>query len=171
MPKSDRRNSRIFGLLTCTVIAVLLPAQSPKKKITRAADVPVFQYKIDGKVEDLIQSEEAFRPLAIEIRRDVESVLRDYEVEDAATKRSLLATLLALDVLEKRDDDARAKLAEIKSLEESRPRRRSAGWLLVRFSGAQANPGRKPAAVSTDCIPGAKALARRSELRPGAERP
>jgi subtilisin family serine protease len=119
MPKPvSPRAKKIISVTFFALITTFLLAQSPKKKITRAADVPVFQYKINGKVEDLIQSEEAFHPLAVEIRRDVEGVLRDYDVEDAATKRSLLATLLALDVLEKRDDDARAKLAEIKSLEE-----------------------------------------------------
>lgn len=108
-------------LIASVIVALLIavaPAQIPKKKITRAADLPVFQYKIDGKVEDVIQSEEAFRPLAAQIRRDVESVLRDYDVEDRATRRSLLGTLVALDILEKRDGDARAKLAEIKSLED-----------------------------------------------------
>jgi subtilisin family serine protease len=114
----SRRAKKLISVTVFALVTTVIPAQSPRKKITRAADVPVFQYKINGKVEDLIQSEEAFRPLAVEIRRDVDSVLRDYDVEDAATKRSLLATLLALDVLDKRDDDARAKLAEIKSLEE-----------------------------------------------------
>ncbi len=109
---------KLFAPIIVAFVIALVPAQVPKKKITRAADLPVFQYKIDGKVEDLIQSEGAFRPLAAQIRRDVESVLRDYDVEDRATKRSLLATLVALDVLEKRDGDARAKLAEIKSLED-----------------------------------------------------
>jgi len=65
---------KLFSLVAFALIATLLPAQTPKRKITRAADVPVFQHKIDGRVEDLIQSEEAFRPLAVQIRRDVESV-------------------------------------------------------------------------------------------------
>jgi subtilisin family serine protease len=111
-------SSKLLAFAAFALLAAASQAQTPKKKIARASDLPVFQYKIDGKVEDLVQSEEAFRRLATQIRRDVESVLRDYDVEDRATKRSLLSTLVALDILEKRDDDAGAKLAEIKSLED-----------------------------------------------------
>src|ERR1700730_11867947 len=97
---------------------VLLFGQAPKKKITRAADVPQFQYTVGGKVEDLVKSEEAFRPLAAQIRKNVESVLRDYEIEDASTMRGLLGTLAALDLLEGRDDAVRKRLDEIQAREE-----------------------------------------------------
>jgi len=101
-----------------SLVPVLLFAQPPRKKITRAADVPQFQYSIKGSVEDLVQSEEAFRPLAAEMRKNVESILRDYDVEDASTKRGLVGVLASLDLVEGRDDDARRRLAEIKALEE-----------------------------------------------------
>jgi subtilisin family serine protease len=110
---------------------VLLFAQPPKKKITRAADVPEFQYSINGKVEDLIRSEQAFRPFAAQVRKNVESVLRDYEIDDAATKRGLLATLVALDILEGHDDAARARLDEIKALEE-KPAAKALSGLMTR---------------------------------------
>jgi subtilisin family serine protease len=110
---------------------VLLFAQPPKKKITRAADVPEFQYSINGKVEDLIRSEQAFRPFAAQVRKNVESVLRDYEIDDAATKRGLLATLVALDILEGHDDAARARLDEIQALEE-KPAAKALSGLMTR---------------------------------------
>lgn len=93
-------------------------AQAAKKQIKSVADLPVFRYQISGKVEDLIQSEAAFRVLGDQIRANVESVLRDYDVQDAATRRSLLGTLAALDILAGNDADGRAKLKEIKSLEQ-----------------------------------------------------
>src|SRR5437016_6171787 len=100
-------------------LPLLVWAQAPsKKKITRAVDVPQFQYAISGKVEDLGRSEEAFRPLAAQIRKNIESVLRDYQIEDTATRRDLLGVLTALDCLDDRDADARKKLEEIRSLEE-----------------------------------------------------
>jgi subtilisin family serine protease len=111
-------HTRFFAGVAASLLPVLLLGQPPKKKITRAADVPVFQYSIKGKVEDLVKSDEAFRPFAAEVRKNVESVLRDYEVDDAATKRGLLGVLATLDVLEGRDEDARKHLAEIKALEE-----------------------------------------------------
>ncbi len=110
--------TRLLARLVCSLIPVLLLAQPPKKKILRAADVPQFQYSISGKVEDLVRSEQAFRPFAEQLRKNVESVLRDYDIDDAATKRGLLATLFALDMLEGHDDAARRRLDEIKALEE-----------------------------------------------------
>jgi subtilisin family serine protease len=96
----------------------LLFGQAPKKKITRAADVPQFQYTVSGKVEDLVKSEQAFQQFAAQVRKNVESVLRDYEIEDAATRRGLLGTLAALDLLDGRDDACLARLDEIRALEE-----------------------------------------------------
>jgi subtilisin family serine protease len=110
--------TRLATRLAFCFVPVLIFAQAPKKKIERAADVPQFQYSISGKVEDLVRSEQAFRPFAAQVRLNVESVLRDYEIDDAATKRGLLATLVALDMLEGHDDAARRGLDEIRALEE-----------------------------------------------------
>jgi subtilisin family serine protease len=126
--------TRVITRLACCLVPVLIfaqPAQPPKKKIARAADVPKFQYAISGKVEDLVRSEEAFRPFAAQVRKNVESVLRDYEIEDAATKRGLLGTLLALDILEGHDDAARGRLDEMKALEE-KPAAKALSGLMTR---------------------------------------
>jgi subtilisin family serine protease len=123
--------TRLVARFACSLLPVLLFAQPPKKKITRAADVPEFQYSINGKVEDLIRSEQAFRPFAAQVRKNVESVLRDYEIDDAATKRGLLATLVALDILEGHDDAARARLDEIQALEE-KPAAKALSGLMTR---------------------------------------
>jgi subtilisin family serine protease len=123
--------TRPVARFACFLIPVLIFAQAPKKKITRAADVPRFQYSISGKVEDLVRSEQSFRPFAAQVRTNVESVLRDYEIDDAATKRGLLGTLLALDILEGHDDAARQRLDEIKALEE-KPAAKALSGLITR---------------------------------------
>jgi subtilisin family serine protease len=123
--------TKLVARFACSLVPVLLFAQAPKKKITRAADVPQFQYSISGKVEDLVRSEQAFRPFAAQLRKNVESVLRDYEIDDAATKRSLLSTLAALDMLEGHDDAARGRLDEIKALEE-KPAAKALSGLITR---------------------------------------
>ena len=124
----------IARILAASAACFLLPAlsfgQAPKKKITRAADVPQFQYSVKGKVEDLVKSEDAFRPLGAQIRKDVESILRDYHFEDTATKRRLLTVIAALDLLDGHDDTARQRLTEIKALEE-----KPAAKLLSRMIG------------------------------------
>jgi hypothetical protein len=110
-----RRSSCLATLLAC---ATLLPAQAPKQKITRAADLPVFTYKIDGTVEDVLQSEEKFNRLAAEIRKNIESVLATYEIEDKGTLRDLVSTLATLDLLEGRDAEAMKLLDQAKALQE-----------------------------------------------------
>ena len=107
-----------FSIVAVLLLPVLFFGQAPKKKITRAADVPQFQYDMSGKVEYLVKTEQLFRLFAAQVRKNVESVLRDYEIEDAATKRGLLGTLAALDLLDGRDDACLARLDEIRALEE-----------------------------------------------------
>lgn len=109
---------RQFAIALALCLLAVAANAAEKKKITRAADLPVFQYPINGSVEDLVQSQAAFQALATQIRRDVESVLRDYDIEDASAKRGLLSVLVSLDMLDGKDDDALAKLDEIKALEE-----------------------------------------------------
>jgi len=47
----------------------------------------VFQYPMHGPVEDLVKSEESFRPFAAQVRKDVESVLRDYDIEEGTNRK------------------------------------------------------------------------------------
>lgn len=105
-------------LLLAICAGTSLQAQTPKQKITRAADVPQFSYPVTGKVEDLLHSNEAFAKLAARIRKDVESVLTDYDIEESATKRRLISTLASLDILEGKDQDALRRLAEVQALED-----------------------------------------------------
>ena len=133
--------TRLVVRFACFLAPALLFAQPPKKKITRAADVPVFQYTIGGKVEDLVRSEQAFRPFAAQVRINVESVLRDYEIDDAATKRGLLATLVALDILEGHDDAARRRMDEIKALEEKPAAKALSGLITRSILDAQRESG------------------------------
>src|SRR5882757_145439 len=121
--------TRFVTAFAYVAIPAFLFAQTPKKHITRAADVPQFQYAVSGKVEDIIKSEEAFRPFAAQVRRNVESVLRDYEIDDAGTKRGLLGILAALDLLEGHDDAARQRYAEIQALEDKPAAKALSGFI------------------------------------------
>ncbi|MBI5255336.1 MAG: hypothetical protein HY855_02470 [Burkholderiales bacterium] len=68
----------------------------PKPRIERAADLPRFSYRIEGKLDDILRSPERFAPLAAAIRRDTESVLKGYEIPDRGTQRDLLGLLAAI---------------------------------------------------------------------------
>src|SRR5450631_2631150 len=122
------RNAILRGFIL-SLLPALLFGQAPKKKITVAADVPQFRYPVTGKVEDLVLSADAFKPFAAEVRKNVESVLRDYQIDDASTKRGLLGTLAALDILERHDADARKLLDEIRALEEKPAQKALSGMI------------------------------------------
>ena len=63
-------------------------AAQGKKRIDKAADLPRFSYKIDGKLEDMVRDDAKFKPFAGELRRDLESVLAQYDIADKADARA-----------------------------------------------------------------------------------
>ncbi len=110
---------RRCSFLLAVIVSVAVAAQvAPKKTISRAADVPRFTYPVSGTVESLLKSDEAFRPFAAQVRKNVESVLAEYDIAESATQRQLLHTLLALDLLEGKDAQAAQRLEQIRALED-----------------------------------------------------
>ncbi len=170
---------RIFALLLFAVAPLTLAQQAPRKAVKTASDLPAFSYPIVGSQDGLIRSEDAFRPLAEKLRRDVESLLRDYAIEDRTTLRELHSTLLTLDLLENRTEEARKEVSIVRDLED-KPERKlmsvlfqeallDSGWpkrdpqeFLRRFSDAL---NRLPWDVVGDRI---KALKTNLERRPPA---
>src|SRR5665213_1603259 len=99
------------------VVAGAAVAQG-KPRIDKAADLPKFTYKIDGKVEDVVRSKEKFAPFAAAVRRDTESVLANYDIADKATRSSLVGLLATLDYLDGRYDSTLARVAELRALQD-----------------------------------------------------
>jgi len=89
-----------------------------RKRIDKAADLPRFTYKIDGKLEDIIRDDAKFRVFAAAVRRDTESILDRYDIADKAMLRQLLGVVLRLDYLDGRYDDAQKEALKIRDLEE-----------------------------------------------------
>ena len=58
-----------------------------KPRIDKAADLPRFIFRIDGKVEDVVRNAERFAPFAQALRKDIEGVLANYDIADKATQR------------------------------------------------------------------------------------
>lgn len=107
-------------LATCIVALALAGgaiAQN-KKRIEKAADLPRFNYKVDGKLDAIVRDDVKFRAFAKELRRDTESVLAQYDIADRAMLRQLLGTIARLDYLEGRYDDALKGAARIRELED-----------------------------------------------------
>jgi hypothetical protein len=108
---------RCVLLLSFALAAGLVSAQS-KPRIDKAADLPRFSYRVDGKLEDVVRSPERFAPFAAAVRRDTESVLAGYDIPDKATRRNLLNVLAALDFLDDKYDRTLARIEEIRLLQD-----------------------------------------------------
>lgn len=124
----------MFGRLLITLlalpIAVGVSAQD-RKRIEKAADLPVFSYKVDGKLEVLVRDDAKFNAFAKELRRDIDSVLAKYDISDKAKLREFLSVLVRLDLLEGRYDAAINGALKIRELEE-KPADKLLSGLLVR---------------------------------------
>jgi hypothetical protein len=126
------------------VVALLVATASlaqAKPRIGKAADLPRFSYAFSGSVEDVIRDEAKFRRFASEVRRDAESVLSGYEIDDRATLRQLEGELAQLDWLEGRDDSARERLARIRELQEKPADKYMSGLQLRAMIGAAKKAG------------------------------
>jgi len=132
------RSSLIALALACAAPA---PAQVAKVRIDKAADLPRFEYRIEGKVEALLADPAKFAAFAAAVRRDTQSVLDRYEIADKAVERQLLATLMQLDWLEGRQDEAMARLARIRVLEEKPADKLTSGMVLRSVDGARRATG------------------------------
>ena len=109
----------------------MAPSAQDKKRVDKAADLPVFSYKVDGKLEALVRDDAKFRAFARELRRDTDSVLAQYDISDKAKLRELHGVLVRLDLLEGRYDGALAGALRIRELEE-KPADKLLSGLLVR---------------------------------------
>jgi hypothetical protein len=109
---------RRLALALAFSVPFLAQAQAPKPRIEKAADLPRFTYKLDGKVEDVVRSKERFAAFGVQVRRDVESVLAGYEIPDKALQRDLLNQLVALDFLDGQYDRALERAEQVRALQD-----------------------------------------------------
>ncbi len=85
--------------------------------VKTADDLPRFTYKVEGKASAFIDDEASVKRLASEIRRDLESTLAQYDIQDPTTLQGYLSTLQSIAMLEGRDDDALGFIERIRALE------------------------------------------------------
>jgi subtilisin family serine protease len=130
-----------YGLILALVWpapAGLMLAQAPKPKIRRAADIPPFTYPVTGRVEDLLHDDDYFTKLTAQMRKDIESVLANYDIEESATQRRLIGTLASLDILEGKDQDALRRLGDVQALEEKPAQKLTSGIVARAMLSARA---------------------------------
>jgi subtilisin family serine protease len=122
-------------------------AAQGKKRIDKAADLPRFSYKLVDKMEDMVRDDAKFKPFAGEVRRDLESVLAQYDIEDKATLRQILSELAQLDMLDGNYAAVLARVAQVKALED-KPADKLLSGITARaiVAGVRASPDRTSAA-------------------------
>jgi hypothetical protein len=114
----NRFTLALAAALIAATAPVVAQTAAPKPRIEKAADLPRFTYKLDAKVEEIVRSKERFTPFALQVRRDVESVLSGYEIPDKGAQRDLLGQLAALDFLDGQYDRALERLEQIRALQD-----------------------------------------------------
>ena len=138
MPSLHRFLIAVVALLVATAAA----AQA-KPRIEKAADLPRFTYAIEGRVEDLVRDDAKFARFASDVRRDTESGLAGYEIDDRATLRQLEGELAQLDWLAGNVDSALARAERIKALQEKPADKLMSGLQLRAMIGAQKKVGNR----------------------------
>ena len=122
---SIAHRSRTYSLARAlTLVGVLITLAAPaalaqsKARIERAADLPKFSYPIAVKLEQVVRDDREFARLAEPLRRDIASVLARYDIADKAAERRLRNTLVLLDILEGRYEEALVGAEQIRALQE-----------------------------------------------------
>jgi subtilisin family serine protease len=123
-----------------SVVAFAAVAQT-KPRIDKAADLPRFTYKVDGRVEDILRDDAKFARFSANVRRDVQSVLDGYQIDDRATLRQLEGELAQLDYLDGNLDAALQRLARVKALQEKPADKLMSGLQMRALIGAQRKIG------------------------------
>jgi hypothetical protein len=112
---------RVLLAAACLTVlfAPLANSQDGKKKVNDDSDLPRFTYPMSSRASELLQADvTTFNAFAAKVRNDLETILRDYEVADKATVRSLLAAKLDLQLLGGESEAALETAKMIRGLEE-----------------------------------------------------
>jgi subtilisin family serine protease len=131
---------KLIAVAAAFCIAVPAFAQQ-KQRIEKAADLPRFTYKVEGKLEDLVRDDSKFRRFAAEVRRDNESVLARYDIADKSEERQLMGVLAQIDFLEDRYDEAAQRARAIRALEEKPADKLTSGMQLLAMVEARKKAG------------------------------
>ena len=146
------------------MLALAIPAfgaradgQTPPPRIVVHDEnqLPRFSYPVTIAPSDLLVADDAtFAPFAAAVGKDVDSTLRDYDIQDLSSLRDFVQAKLALQLLSHDTAGARATIATLRSDESKPVLKLLAGRLtLVRLDAdaqAQAHPGTQADQYVTD---------------------
>jgi subtilisin family serine protease len=124
--------SKLLTLLLLLMVPVSYSQSSAKKRVTSQADLPRFSYPATGPASQLVQADDAtFNAFATRVRADLDTVFRDYDIDDKSTLRTLLSTKLDFQELAGEYRGALETVEALRALEE-KPAAKLTSGLFVR---------------------------------------
>ena len=103
----------------CLLLACATHERAAKKTVRSQSDLPRFTYPMVMPASDLVQADPVvFRAFAVRLRADLDTVLRDYDIADKATLRTLLSTKLNLQQIAGEYEDALKTVRQLRELQE-----------------------------------------------------
>jgi subtilisin family serine protease len=138
--------TRLIAFVLAVLVAAAASAQ-PRQRVDKAADLPRFNYRIDGKVEDVVRDDARFKAFAAQVKRDFDSVLVRYEIPDPSVERGYLATLAQIDYLVGDYDAALVRLDRIRALEEKPADKLLSGLTMRSLIAAERKAGSRSGAA------------------------
>ncbi len=139
------RTSRVlrltFACLAVVVAVVAVPADraDAKTRVENLDQLPRFAYPVEGSVADLVTSDDAFAEFAGAVRSDIEGVLAEYEIGDAATLQGYFNVLARLDLMAGDHESALARLDRVRELEDKEAGKLMNGLFARAWVGAHAD--------------------------------
>jgi subtilisin family serine protease len=99
--------------------SALLGDEQPKKVVLSESDLPRFSYAVEGTASALVRDGgPQFDAFAAKVRADLQTILRDYQIEDHSTLRTLLTARLGLEELSGDDAAALQTVDQIRGLQD-----------------------------------------------------
>lgn len=141
----------VLAVFVVFVAVGIAPARADTRpRIEKAADLPRFTYRIDGKAEDVVRDASKFAPFAAAVQHDIESVLDRYEIDDHATLRQLEGELAVIDYLAGDRSRALARLARVRALQDKPAGKWMSGLEMRAMIEAEAKTGNTGSAAYRD---------------------
>src|SRR5215207_8108670 len=119
---------RTMPVIFLGALASSLAAHKPV--VTRADQLPVHTYAVSKPASKRVRDDTAMLSLAGALRRDLESDLQTYDIQDVTTRRNAFDALARIALLEGRYDDALRNTDSVRALQTKPAARLLTGFLL-----------------------------------------
>jgi hypothetical protein len=119
MPRRSYSLTFPLALLLLLFAPAAASQTAAKKKVKSDSDLPRFTYPLTQPASVFLQSDrDTFNAFATKVKADLDSIFRDYEVEDKATLRTLLSAKMNLQILAGENKAALQTVESLRAAEE-----------------------------------------------------